>query len=109
MPKTPFAANAERTAKREAKLRAKTIDFWYRRKYGLTINDPRFLHTTEQERMTDYWAHRYVEDPKLMDEIEDENFDEDDILAQWEAEAEAKAQETATPEQLADNDDWETL
>jgi hypothetical protein len=107
--KTPFAENAERTAKREAKQRATTIDFWYRRKYGLTINDPRFLNTTEQERMTDYWAHRYVEDPKLMNEVEDEDFDEDDIMAEWAARAETEAQETASHEQLADPDDWEDL
>lgn len=73
------------------------------------MNDPRFLNTTEQERVTEYWAYRYFEDPKLADEVEDENFSEDDILAQWEAEAEAKAQETASPAHLADTDDWETL
>lgn len=59
--------------------------------------------------MTDYWAHRYVEDPKLLDEIEDEDFDEDNILAQWEAEAAATTQETASTEQLDDPDDWENL
>ena len=59
--------------------------------------------------MTDYWAWRYVEDPKLMDEIEDEGFDREDILAQWEAEAEAKAADGMAPEQLPDDDDWETI
>lgn len=63
--------------------------------------------------MTDYWAHRYFEDPKLADEVEDEGFDADEIMAQWEAEA-AEAgtdnvSETVTTERLADPDDWETL
>lgn len=64
--------------------------------------------------MTDYWAHRYYEDPKLMDEVEDEGFDADEIMAQWEAEAEESAAsgtaiETVSTEKLADPDDWETL
>lgn len=59
--------------------------------------------------MTDYWAHRYVEDPKLMDEVEDEGFDAEDILAQWEAEAAETATETVATERLSDPDDWEDL
>lgn len=54
--------------------------------------------------MTEYWAYRYFEDPKLANEIEDEGFSEDDILAQWEAEA-----ESADTEPPAGPDDWETL
>ena len=102
-----------REAKKQAKRRAQTIDFWYRRHYRLTINDPRFLNTTEAERVTEYWAYRYFEDPNLINEVEDESFDENDILAQWEAEAAAKeaqkAQQTVSPQQLADPDDWEPL
>lgn len=64
--------------------------------------------------MTDYWAHRYFEDPKLMDEVEDEGFDAEEIEAQWAAEAAEGAAsgasvETVTTEKLADTDDWETL
>lgn len=63
--------------------------------------------------MTEYWAYQYFADPSLANEVEDESFDEDDILAQWEAEAEANSAEqttsTATPEQLADPNDWEPL
>lgn len=64
--------------------------------------------------MTDYWAHRYFEDPKLADEVEDEGFDADEIMAQWEAEAAEGAEtgasvETVATEKLADPDDWETL
>ena len=59
--------------------------------------------------MTEYWAHRYFEDPNLANEVEDESFDEDDILAQWEAEAEGQVEQTVSPEQLAAPDDWEPL
>lgn len=29
--------------------------------------------------LTDIWAHRYKEDPKLLEEIEDEDFDADSV------------------------------
>lgn len=32
--------------------------------------------------LTDIWAHRFHEDPKLLDEIEDEDFDPDDVARQ---------------------------
>lgn len=63
------------------------MDYWYRRKYKLTIYDPRYLETTPLDRLTDYWAEKYLEDPTLLNEIEDEGFNQDDILKQWEAEA----------------------
>lgn len=31
--------------------------------------------------LTDIWAHRYTEDPKLLNEIEDEDFDPDEVAA----------------------------
>ncbi|EJG5414274.1 hypothetical protein NAD41_000875 [Salmonella enterica] len=67
---------------------ARTVDYWYRRKYSLTIHDPRYLNTTALERAADYWAEKYLEDPNLLNEIEDEGFSQEDILAQWEADAE---------------------
>lgn len=33
---------------------------------------------------TDYWAHRYYEDPKLKEEIEDEEFDLQEVLQSME-------------------------
>lgn len=59
--------------------------------------------------MTEYWAYRYFEDPNLANEVEDEGFDENDILAQWEAAAEGQVEQTVSPEQLAAPDDWEPL
>jgi hypothetical protein len=35
--------------------------------------------------MTDYWAFQYFSNPKLADEVEDEDFDQDDILQLMEA------------------------
>lgn len=29
--------------------------------------------------LTDIWAHRFADDPKLLNEIEDEDFDPDDV------------------------------
>lgn len=31
--------------------------------------------------LTDIWAHRYAEDPKLMDEVEDDDFNPDDVAS----------------------------
>ncbi len=32
--------------------------------------------------LTDIWAHRFSEDPKLLNDVEDEDFDPDDVAAQ---------------------------
>lgn len=60
------------------------MEFWYRTKYNLTSNDPRFLAATLEEIITDYWAHQYLADPNLKDEIEDEDFDLDEVVASME-------------------------
>jgi hypothetical protein len=66
------------------------LQFWFRRKYQLTPNDPKFLDLTIEDIETDYWAHYYYENA-TADEVEDEDFDLDDIL------------------QKMENDDWEEL
>ncbi|SDH27408.1 hypothetical protein [Nitrosomonas sp. Nm132] len=66
------------------------MQFWFRRKYQLTPNDPKFLDLTIEDIETDYWAHYYYEN-STADEVEDEDFDLDDIL------------------QKMENDDWEEL
>lgn len=78
-----------------------TVNYWYRNKYKLTLNDPRYLDTTDLDRLTDYWAQRYLDDPKLLQEIEDESFDKDAILAEWGDEP-----EPADPDEV---DDWEEI
>jgi hypothetical protein len=58
-----------------------TIQFQFRRKYNLTPNDPRYLDLTTKDMLADIWAHRYADDPKLLDEIEDDDFNPDDVAA----------------------------
>lgn len=75
----PFAESQQQEAKETARRRHKTVEFWYRRKYGLTINDPRFLDATTEEMLADYWSHTYEDDPKALEEVVDEDFDENDV------------------------------
>jgi len=65
---------------------AKTAAFWYRKKFSLTPNDPRFLDITMQEIATEYWAHHYYDNP-TQEEVEDENFDLDAVLDEFERSA----------------------
>lgn len=81
--RTPFDAERSKRAKRKGKARARTIEFWYRAKYNLTGNDPRFLNTTIEEMETDYWAHHYFGRPN-EDEVEDEDFDLGEVLRRLE-------------------------
>lgn len=71
-----------RTAKARARDLVGTVEFEFRRKYLLTETDPRFLDVTLEDMITDIWAHRFADDPKSMDEVEDEEFDADDVAAQ---------------------------
>lgn len=42
------------------------------------MHDEKFLEATVEEMLTDIWAHRYREDPKLLtDYVEDDDFDPD--------------------------------
>jgi len=66
-------------AKEAARQRLETIQFKYRRIYNLTVNDPRFLDATVEEMLTDIWAHRFEQDPKLLSDVEDEDFDPDEV------------------------------
>jgi hypothetical protein len=45
------------------------------------------LSATEEEIATDYWAHRYYENPKEIDEVvsDDPDFDMEEILRKAEA------------------------
>jgi len=51
----------------------------------LTVNDPRFLESTVEEMLEDYWAHFYFDNPKALDEVEDADFDLDAELAALES------------------------
>lgn len=57
---------------------AGTVVLWYRRRFNLPPNDPRFLDLTEQEILTEYWAHHYDDlraQGKPIEEYEDPDFD----------------------------------
>lgn len=75
----------KRHGRRWGLQRSETVEFQFRRRYGLTPRDPRFLELTAEEILVDHWAHLHVEHPKLRDEEINEYFDED--LAEMEAEA----------------------
>lgn len=62
------------------------MEFWFRKKYGLTPNDPRYLGSTLEDMLTDYWAHHYYDNPKELDVVEDEDFDLEAELAKLEEE-----------------------
>lgn len=88
-------AQRARATKQQGREQSQEIEFWFRRKYSLTKTDPRFLDATVDDMLEDFWAHHFFENPKALDEVEDEGFD---------LEAEMAALEDG-----ADPEDWETL
>lgn len=74
-----FAEDLRYTAKTKARSLHNTIEFWFRKKYGLTIHDPRYLDSTVEEMLTDYWAHTFYDDPKALDDAEDFDFEIDSV------------------------------
>lgn len=56
---------------------SETVEFAFRRRYRLAPTDPRFLNSTHDDMLVDYWAWRHVEDPKLREEAIDPDFDEE--------------------------------
>ena len=62
-------------AKQSAKDLQRNIEFLYRRRYNLSIHDPRYLDATREDMMIDYYANLYADDPSAMSEVEDPDFD----------------------------------
>lgn len=60
------------------------MGFQFRKIYGLPPTDPRYLDATPEQVLADVWAHEYANDPKLHDEIENPDFEDD--LAEMERE-----------------------
>lgn len=93
-----------RWAKEEARQRYNSVEFWYRRKYNLTSNDPRYLDTTLDEMFADFWAHTYFDDPKAIENtVEDEDFDADDVARLIGADVPTEQ------EDIANVNDWEDV
>ena len=70
-------------ARQRGKEMAGTVEHWFRRKYLLPPNDPRFLEATPEEMLTDYWAWHYFANPNEQEVVDDE-FDLDSVLADME-------------------------
>lgn len=81
----------------------KTAEFWFRQHYRLPPNDPRFLELTPLEILTEFYAHKYWENPKAQETVEDEDFNLEDELARIEAE---EAENDAVVDQV---NDWEDM
>lgn len=77
-----------RNRARDAGRRRKdTLEFWFRRKYNLPPTDPRFLDMTQEELLSEWYAHHFTENPN-SEEFEDPDFDEEWEQFQTEALAE---------------------
>jgi len=77
---------------------AGSLEFWFRRKYGLASTDPRYLEASREDMLTDWWAHQYLENPKLDDQaVVDEDFDQEALLRKLDEDPDS------------DDFDWESL
>ncbi|HGX3708892.1 TPA: hypothetical protein ACNEJR_003653 [Escherichia coli] len=91
-----------------------SVDLWYRRTFKLTPNHPQYLDTTLEDRLTEYWAWQYAENPKLLETVEDESFDLEAIQQEWANEAGEDADVYVPPDHPPvadpdDVDDWEDV
>jgi hypothetical protein len=68
---------------------ADTVEFQWRRRYGLPPTDPRFLSATRAEILVDWWAHQFADDPALRNEVQMDDEDFQAELAEMEAAAAA--------------------
>lgn len=101
-----FAEARSQWAKAEAEQRYNSIEFWYRKKYSLPATDPRFLDATLDEMLADFWAHCYSDDPKLIENVaEDDEFDPDEVARRIGFDEPAPVKDG----DVANVDDWEDL
>ncbi len=61
---------------------SETTEFWFRKKYNLTPNDPRFLSMTTEDMLAEFWAHHYYDNPKAREIVEDDDFNLEAELAE---------------------------
>ncbi|RVT91414.1 hypothetical protein EOD42_22425 [Rhodovarius crocodyli] len=90
------------------KAQSQTLEAWFRRKYSLPPNDPRFLSATVEMIEADFWMHQYADGKAGSEEFEDGDFDLAAEIRRAEEEGEAaeaaRAAAAATPPE-----DWEDL
>lgn len=76
-----FVANQTRRARDRARRLSDTFGFWFRRHYKLPPLDDRYLAMTPEDIETEFWAHRFVENPNEQEVVDEEFSLEDEIAA----------------------------
>lgn len=71
-----FGKRLERSAKDKAREVAKTVRFWFRRRYVLPETDDRYLAMTDEMMLADYWSHFYYEKPESEFEASSDDFED---------------------------------
>lgn len=72
-----FSRELERDGRYLGLERADTMEFAYRRRYSMPATDPRYLDSSLEDIVLDYWAHRFWDEPKLREEVHNPDFEED--------------------------------
>lgn len=70
-----FDANLEAVARERGLMVSKTASFWFRRKYNLPPNDPRFMSMTLEDIQIEYWAHHFYDKPDSEFEAFTDDYD----------------------------------
>ena len=74
---------------------------WFRARFNLPLNDPRFLSATMDQMAVEYWSDQIAKDPSAADrDAVDEDFSVEEQLAQIDREAAEAARGV---------DDWENV
>jgi len=100
----------EPSAKRQGREMAGSITLWYRRRFNLTPNDPRFLNLTPLEILTEYHAHLYDDlysQGKLDGLAEDDDFDLDGELHSINEDGDRDASDEYI--ESGDDEQWEDI
>jgi len=106
-PRHDFRTDFRAQLKPRAKEYAQTVEWWYRDRYRLTANDPRFLKSSEEEWALDYMTDRYAKNPRLAENEFDNPDFESDVEAMMAAEDGQVSEEVAEPGN--DSPDWEVI
>jgi hypothetical protein len=82
---------------------ANSLALWFRRTYQLAPTDPRFLAATLEDIEAEYWAYHY-QDKKVVEEFEDDEFDQEAELRRIEEAGEARERAAAAAAASASGD-----
>ena len=82
------------------------MEFHYRRRYSLPATDPRYLDATMDDIVLDYWAHAFLDNPKLREEVVNPDFEGD--LAAFEKMF-SDSDDAAVGRAPPGGDTWETV